>query len=480
MDAGWVGGMKSSASPPTAVGGGAVGNATPATTPAAVRVPVQINEARHAASTNTTIPVQRTVPFTMNGQLPRCDALSVGGVVFVGGRHPSASRSNIKPLDVGGPRYTHCADFGYVCNEHFCNASGELRQHGPRHARPKLLRLPPDPSFGASGVAAQTIHLETVRTTVSSKGAVLGNALTAGSVVLNVPDVTFLHARHLELVQQGAANGFAHREDKERRVLVDAAVNATQHFQRQGILPMDEGPFLRGCGGIASGGVALPELPGRYGAEAGVASRHAGDDAAFDAFDEELRSVGIFDWTPDGILLSRDGESVDALEGDVQHPLPGHLFNVAVQGSAHTTSWTSDLPGLDETNVACQPGDEVFIAVIGDVQWVVEMVETPDEDADEDAEATAAATRVAVEGTADAAAKGNAGTVLPSKAVSRLQALLSALASAHAERGPKGRGMSDGKRQRGSVDVLTDPNESVRKMIAQLEGEGEGKGEGSI
>ena len=438
MDAAWVGGVKSTALPPTAVGGGAAGNATPATTPVAVRAPGLINQARHAASTNTTIPVQRTVPFTVHGQPPRCDNLSAGDVVFVGGRHSGAAIEllrNPNPNNCEGFQYTHCADFGYLCNEYFCNASGS-KTTVARDAR--LQRVPPSPQIGEKGIAEQTIRLHDVKAAVLSKGLVLSNALTHASSVLRVLDVTFMHVALLNerRIQMLKGDRSTKRHDKEREVVMDMAVKATPKFQWQGVLPMDESPFLRGCGGIDNPGVALLEFHGPYRAEAGVASRHAGDDAAFDAFDEELQRIGVFNWTPDGILLSRDGESADALEGDVKHPLPGHLLNIAVQGAAHTISWTPDLLDLDGADAACQSGDEVFIAVIGDVSWEL------NESGEDGAEGTSTELQ---------------------------QQLFEHLASAHTKHGPHGGYVKPGKRARDSVDGNNEHGKDVNASVAQLE-----------
>jgi hypothetical protein len=76
-----------------------------------------------------------------------------------------------------------------------------------------------------------------------------------------------------------------------------------------------------------------------------------------------LQKMGVFDWKPDGIVLSKleTGPSPEADE-DID-ARQGQLFNVAVQGATIAKTW------CQQKKVFCQPMDKVFILVVGDVEY---------------------------------------------------------------------------------------------------------------
>ena len=83
-------------------------------------------------------------------------------------------------------------------------------------------------------------------------------------------------------------------------------------MRSQGIFTMDTSAFLRGRG-IDSEMVG-GSTPGGPGYPFNV-SRNLGDEVAFAMLEEELIEMGLFDWTPDGILLSKlDNVPHDPLE----------------------------------------------------------------------------------------------------------------------------------------------------------------------
>ena len=144
--------------------------------------------------------------------------------------------------------------------------------------------------------------------------------------------------------------------------------------QKQGILLLETGPFLRGMQ-FNTDAVQVPEPsindPHTY--SAGVLGRtyamprNAGDNCAFAALNTELRRRNIFDWTPDGIVLSKlespTDEPMKSTELDARE---AQLFNVAVQGPAISTTWTSD---IRDHKLQCQPMDRVFICLVADLSF---------------------------------------------------------------------------------------------------------------
>tara|TARA_B100001109_G_scaffold73221_2_gene59853 strand:+ start:196 stop:2076 length:1881 start_codon:yes stop_codon:yes gene_type:complete len=136
-----------------------------------------------------------------------------------------------------------------------------------------------------------------------------------------------------------------------------------------GVNVFEEGPFLRGIQ-VNTDDVSLriPELKDfneKY--KTGSMPRNLGDMCVFSAIESELRRRNFMDWSPDGIVLSKlespTDQPLSSAELDAQQ---AQLFNVAVQGPAITTAWTSD---VRDHKLECQPMDKVFICLVADLCW---------------------------------------------------------------------------------------------------------------
>lgn len=132
-----------------------------------------------------------------------------------------------------------------------------------------------------------------------------------------------------------------------------------------GLFVMEKGPFLRGKM-INSDPVDVVS-PGCFtpNGEAPISDtlpRNLGDEIAFEALFAELRAHGMFDWTPDGMVLSKlespSGEPMSNAELDARS---GQLFNVAIQGPAVAKTWTGN------PMMQCLPMDKVFVVMVADV-----------------------------------------------------------------------------------------------------------------
>ncbi|MAQ22731.1 MAG: hypothetical protein CMK83_00775 [Pseudomonadales bacterium] len=137
--------------------------------------------------------------------------------------------------------------------------------------------------------------------------------------------------------------------------------------RKQGVFLRDEGPFLRGKGitnemlNGTVGGSATSDMFGKQRAAYRV-SRNIGDEIAFDMLDKAMEEAGLTDWRPDGIVLSKGAnDPSDQLSDEFFEARDGQLFNMRIQGPAHTTTWTGD-PAMEVL-----PGDKVFIAIVADV-----------------------------------------------------------------------------------------------------------------
>ena len=173
--------------------------------------------------------------------------------------------------------------------------------------------------------------------------------LLAGSTALHVNDVTMLAQARAQI-------------PIDKRVVE----------QKQGIMLLDFGPFLRGCQ-FSTDAIDVPEPsiapPFSYsGGALGrkyAMPRNMGDNCAFAALNTELRRRNIFDWTPDGVVLSKlespTDEPMKSTELDARE---AQLFNVAVQGPAISTTWTAD---IRDHKLLCQPMDRVFVCLVAEL-----------------------------------------------------------------------------------------------------------------
>eukprot|EP00966_Prymnesium_polylepis_P293753 6783772-Prymnesium_polylepis.1 len=86
------------------------------------------------------------------------------------------------------------------------------------------------------------------------------------------------------------------------------------------------------------------------------APRNMGDRMAFEVLEDELKKNNLFDWIPDGIVLSKlespTGERETSAALDARD---GQLVNIGIKGPSLTTVWTSDVQNF---RLVCQPLDK--------------------------------------------------------------------------------------------------------------------------
>lgn len=153
-------------------------------------------------------------------------------------------------------------------------------------------------------------------------------------------------------------------------MLMDGAAESKTLYQ--GIFAMDTGPFLRGKG-ITQRSVSCTKYAGapqkvltgtpedRYVQNFQI-SRCLGDEVAFEMLERALEDLGITDWRPDGIVLSKGAnDPSDKLSDEAFDVRDGQLYNMRIQGPALSTTWTGD-PALE-----VMPMDKVFVVIVADV-----------------------------------------------------------------------------------------------------------------
>ncbi len=132
-----------------------------------------------------------------------------------------------------------------------------------------------------------------------------------------------------------------------------------------GLLVVEKGPFLRGK--IVNDDVVDMIAPGLKTPNGGnpifhSVPRNMGDRLAFDALYAEMRQGSFFDWSPDGMVLSKlespAGEPLSSAELDARQ---AQLFNVCIQGPAIAKTWSGD------SKMQCMPLDRVFVVIVADI-----------------------------------------------------------------------------------------------------------------
>ena len=199
--------------------------------------------------------------------------------------------------------------------------------------------------------------------------------LVTGASLFAVPDVTYaLEYRPYDLKATQVAGAVSYYEGQTMQALP------------QGLFIMEQGPFLRSMGASTEvSTIRVPYAdPDRIPASSVVddmttdpnhmntpmsmfvernASRHMGGELAQKGLYAVLKKHGVFNWTPDGIVLSKleTGPSPDA--DAYLDARQGQMFNVSIQGPAITKTWTGD------PKMVCQPMDKVFVLVVGDIDY---------------------------------------------------------------------------------------------------------------
>lgn len=139
-----------------------------------------------------------------------------------------------------------------------------------------------------------------------------------------------------------------------------------------GIFVMEKGPFLRGkIIDDSAVDMASPTLTATNSNRQvfHTVARNLGDEMAFEALYSKMRALSMFDWTPDGMVLSKlESPSGDVLSSAELDARQAQLFNVAIQGPAIAKTWTGD------PKMATMPMDKVFVCVVADVHTVLGTV----------------------------------------------------------------------------------------------------------
>ena len=154
---------------------------------------------------------------------------------------------------------------------------------------------------------------------------------------------------------------------KEDNVTQPASEMGQSPERYQGLFARDVGPFLRGKGiaqamlqTTTSATTVVGDGAGKDWAPC-LRSRNSGDEMAFAALLKKMTDIGLLDWTPDGIVLSKGAEDPsDKLSDEYFNARDGQLFNIRVQGPAVGTTWTGD------SSMETLPMDKVFVVIVAD------------------------------------------------------------------------------------------------------------------
>lgn len=126
-----------------------------------------------------------------------------------------------------------------------------------------------------------------------------------------------------------------------------------------GIFTMSKGPFLRGK---MRTDIPVDIVDPKSADTTYTVERNLGDKMAFDALFQTMEKEGLFDWKPDGMVLSKlespSGEPLSSMELDARQ---AQLFNLAIQGPAIAKTWTG------KSELVCMPLDKVFMLVVARV-----------------------------------------------------------------------------------------------------------------
>jgi hypothetical protein len=164
----------------------------------------------------------------------------------------------------------------------------------------------------------------------------------AGSDMFAVPDLAYA----MQKIQGNAST------------VEELAVSAPM---MQGLFVMERGPFLRSIGTDNR----PIDLHVDDKVHAVSAPRHLGSRIAQAGLEACLKQNGVFNWIPDGICMSKYETGPDGIADTQFDAQMSQLFNVAVQGSAITKTWTGD------DRLVCMPTDKVFILVVGTLHYTL-------------------------------------------------------------------------------------------------------------
>lgn len=94
--------------------------------------------------------------------------------------------------------------------------------------------------------------------------------------------------------------------------------------------------------------------------------RHLVSNLAQKALICELKTLGLFNWTPDGICLSKFESGPDAIVDAGFDAQMGQLFNIGVQGPCVTKTWSNG-----DSDMQVLPGDRLFVLLVADVEYML-------------------------------------------------------------------------------------------------------------
>lgn len=217
--------------------------------------------------------------------------------------------------------------------------------------------------FGRRAIVLNNIPLAGAKQTyLSSELSHYSNFIAGGSVVnsVDLPHVlNGIDSGKPALLAYSAANGDSVPVAEEKDALKGLA---------SGLHVVEKGPFLRGK--IVNDDPVDMIALGLKTANRGLDIEHTvprnmGDRLAFDALYSEMRAQNFFDWSPDGMVLSKlespSGEPMSSAELDARQ---AQLFNVCIQGPAIAKTWTGD------SRMQCMPLDKVFVVMVADISSV--------------------------------------------------------------------------------------------------------------
>ena len=331
---------------PTSVGGQGFGNAgTAASNPTGVPTS-GIIEARNNRGSNVRIPYARLVPMHGRGEnqagygASAADDKTGTNSVYVNGK---------VALEYDGLR---TGELAWVLGRRFKAVSGSEALYEKQLAFgtgvDRMQRLASTDWIIAmfqSKLANKEIALHDISLSsdlMKSMDASLNtySSYLAGSTALNVRDIT----KTLHDLSKDGGN--------------------VMETQNQGIFVAEMGPFLRGIQ-VDSNAVEVKDALGMSVYH--NVSRNMGDSLAFAGLEAQLRLNNLMDWSPDGVILSKlESPADDQMASTALDAQSAQLFNVAIQGPAISTSWTSD---VRDSKLECQPLDKCFICLVADLNW---------------------------------------------------------------------------------------------------------------
>jgi hypothetical protein len=221
--------------------------------------------------------------------------------------------------------------------------------------------------FGPTAIALHKLNVTSEVNKFVSSSIKQYEPYTTGSSALSTVDVPHLanalfSGTVAEQLQYSKLNGAETAREGEDAPKVRG--DAEEGFQC-GLFVMEKGPFLRGKMNDAD--VVKMVDPLMKGTNSGSAmfhnvQRNLGDTLAFEALYATMRSKQMFDWTPDGMVLSKlESPSGDPLSSAELDARQAQLFNIALQGPAIAKTWTGN------PKMAALPMDRVFVVMVADV-----------------------------------------------------------------------------------------------------------------